>query len=123
MAHILLIEDQDDLRTLLHRALEEQGHSVTVARDGHEALRLYRRGTVDLVITDIQMPERDGLEVLMELRRDAPGIKVIAMSGGGRTVSSAVALEMAIPLGATATLTKPFRLEELFEVVERSLAA
>jgi DNA-binding NtrC family response regulator len=123
MARILLIDDEEGLRTMLHRALEEQGHAVTVAREGREALRLYRQNPAELVITDIQMPDRDGLEVLMDLRREFPGVKVIAMSGGGKAVSSDMALEMAIPLGASATLAKPFKLEELFEAVERVLAA
>jgi len=75
------------------------------------------------VITDIQMPERDGLEVLMDLRRETPDVRVMAMSGGGSVVSSAAALEMAVPLGAIATLAKPFKLEALFEAVDRALAA
>ena len=123
MARILLIDDEDGLRKMLRRALEEKGHSVTEAREGREALRLHRLNPADLVITDIQMPGQDGLEVLMELRRESPGVKVIAMSGGGRALTPAVTLEMAIPLGATTTLAKPFRLEALFEAVERTLAA
>jgi DNA-binding NtrC family response regulator len=123
VARILLIEDDDGLRVMLRRALEEQGHAVTEAREGREGLRLHRADPAELVITDIQMPDRDGLEVIMDLRRDAPGVKVIAMSGGGRAVSPTVALEMAIPLGATAALQKPFRLEALFEAVDRALAA
>ncbi len=69
------------------------------------------------------MPDRDGLEVIMDLRRESPGVKIIAISGGGKKVSSHVSLEMAVPLGAATTLTKPFRLEVLFEAVERLLAA
>lgn len=123
MARILLIDDEEGLRTMLRRALEGKGHTVVEAREGREALRLHRADPADLVITDIQMPDRDGLEVIMDLRREAPGVKVIAISGGGRAVSSTVALEMAIPLGAAAALSKPFRLEALFEAVDRALAA
>jgi DNA-binding NtrC family response regulator len=123
MARILLIEDDESLRTLLRRALEQQGHAVIEAREGREALRLHRQDPAELVITDIQMPERDGLEVIMDLKRNSPGVKVIAMSGGGTVLSATLALEMAIPLGATATLAKPFRLEALFDAVDRALAA
>jgi DNA-binding NtrC family response regulator len=123
MARILLIEDEDGLRRMLRLALEQVGHTVTEAADGREAVRLHRVDPTDLVITDIQMPEKDGLEVLMDLRRESPDVKVIAMSGGGRLVSHAQALEMAVPLGAITTLTKPFRLEQLFEAVDKALAA
>jgi len=123
MARILLIDDEEGLRSLLRRALEQRGHVVVEARDGREGLRLHRQDPAEVVITDIQMPDRDGLEVIMDLRREARGAKVIAMSGGGSVLSPVVALEMALPLGAFATLTKPFRLEELFDAVDRALAA
>ena len=123
MARILLIDDDDALRTMIRFALEAKGHAITEARDGREALRLHRLVPAELVLTDIQMPERDGLEVLMDLRRESPDVKVIAMSGGGSIVSSAASLEMAAPLGAIASLAKPFKLEALFEAVDRALAA
>jgi two-component system, chemotaxis family, chemotaxis protein CheY len=123
VARILLIDDDDALRTMIRVALEAHGHAVTEAGDGREALRLHRLAPAELVLTDIQMPGRGGLEVLMDLRRESPDVKVIAMSGGGSMVSSAAALEMAVPLGATASLAKPFKLEALFEAVDRALAA
>ena len=123
MARILLIDDDNALRTMIRLALEAKGHAVTEASDGREALRLHRLAPAELVLTDIQMPGRDGLEVLMDLRRESPDVKVIAMSGGGSIVSSTVALEMAVPLGAVASLAKPFKLETLFQVVDRALAA
>lgn len=84
MARILVIDDEDRIRRLLRAALEMEGHEVLEARQGDEALRLHRTMPVELVITDIIMPEKDGLEVIMALRHDAPKLKIIAMSGGGR---------------------------------------
>jgi two-component system chemotaxis response regulator CheY len=122
MARILVIDDEEPIRRLLTRALALEGHEVLEASDGREALRLHRAGPADLVITDILMPEQDGLEVIMTLRREAPGIKIIAMSGGGR-FKQTEALHMAEPLGAFATLRKPFALDAMLETVNLALAA
>src|SRR5215831_7102565 len=99
MARILVIDDEDPIRRLLRAALEQRGHQVVEARQGKEALDLHRSQPVELVITDILMPEKDGLEVIMALRREAPQLKVIAISGGGR-FRQTEALELAEPLGA-----------------------
>jgi len=122
MARILVIDDEDRIRRMLRAALEMEGHEVLEARQGEEALRLHRVAPVELVITDILMPEKDGLEVIMALRRDAPELKVIAMSGGGRFMQTD-ALHMAEPLGAFASLRKPFELDAMIETVKRALAA
>jgi DNA-binding response OmpR family regulator len=84
MARILLIDDDDTLRTMLRLALTNSGHTVTEALNGNEGLRLFRSANADLVITDLVMPETEGLEVLMELRKREPLSKVIAISGGRR---------------------------------------
>ena len=99
-----------------------EGHEVIEANQGDEGLRLYRAKPADLVITDIIMPEMDGIEVIMALRREAPQLKVIAMSGGGRFMQMEP-LSMAEPLGAFATLRKPFELDAMIETVKRALAA
>jgi len=122
MARILVIDDEEPIRRLLARALVGEGHEVIEAKDGREALQLHLATPAELVITDIIMPEQDGLEVIMALKRKAPGIKIIAMSGGGR-FGQTEALHMAEPLGAFATLRKPFALGTMLETVNLALAA
>jgi DNA-binding NtrC family response regulator len=122
MARILVIDDEDRIRRLLRTALEMEGHEVVEARQGDEGLELLRATPPDLVITDIIMPGKDGMEVLMALRREAPEMKVIAMSGGGQ-FGMTEPLQMAEPLGAFAALRKPFELDAMLETVKRALAA
>jgi len=122
MARILVIDDEDPIRRMLRAALEMEGHEVLEASEGEEAIRLYRATPADVVITDIIMPRKDGLEVIMTLRREAPELKIIAMSGGGR-FDLMEPLEMAEPLGAFATLRKPFQLDTMIETVRKALAA
>ncbi len=83
MESILLINDDEALRVALWLALERAGYSVLVARDGREGLQLFRGLPPDLVITDIVMEGQEGLETIQSLRREVPGVKIIAMSGGG----------------------------------------
>src|SRR6266498_1096036 len=99
-----------------------EGREVLEARQGDEALRLHRTTPAELVITDIILPEKDGLEGIMALRREAPQLNVIAMSGGGRFVLME-SLQMAEPLVAFATLRKAFELDVMIETVRRALAA
>jgi DNA-binding NtrC family response regulator len=122
MARILVIDDEEQIRRVLRRALEAEGHEVLEARNGAEALWLHRATPAELVITDILMPEKDGLEVLMALRREAPRLKVIAMSGGGR-LGQMEPLAAAKPLGAIAALRKPFELDAMIEAVRKALTA
>jgi DNA-binding NtrC family response regulator len=122
MARILVIDDEAEIRRVLRGALEMGGHEVLEASHGNEALRLHRSTPAELVITDIFMPEIDGFEVIMALRRDDPKLKVIAISGGGRLRHMAV-LQSAEQLGAFATLKKPFDLDAMLETVNQALAA
>lgn len=108
------------MRKMLSIMLTQRGHEVVEAGNGAEGLALQREQPADLVLTDIIMPERDGIEALMELRRRQPAVPVIAMSGGGR-VSATDYLVMAQKLGASATLAKPFSQDELFAAITRSL--
>ena len=112
MPHILLIEDDDLLRGMLKDQLEELGHTVTEANDGKEGLAQQTRTPADLVLTDLIMPEKEGIETIMELRKKWPGVKIIAMSGGGR-VTAANYLDIARRVGAGAVLNKPFSGGEL----------
>ena len=118
MATILIIDDEEGLRKLLHRVLEGAGHNVMEASNGHEGLELFRRKPADLVITDILMPDTDGMATTLELTREYPSVKVIAMTGaqGDRNF-----LEVAKRFGAHHTLMKPFAPEELREAVRQVL--
>ena len=114
MRSILVIEDDADLRLVLEQTLASAGYEVRTASDGKEASRLYQPNSPDLVITDIYMPNKDGLEVIMELRASFPRIKVIAISG---QVTQKNMLPVASSLGAVRTLSKPFRPQELLALV------
>jgi two-component system, chemotaxis family, chemotaxis protein CheY len=122
MARILIVDDEEPIRLLLRQALTMEGHDVIEACHGAEALRLHRATPAELIITDIVMPEKDGLEVIMALRRESPKVKVIATSGGGR-FHLMESLEMAGLLGAVAMIPKPFDPEEMLGAVRRALAA
>ena len=118
MATILIIEDEESIRLLLRSALEAAGYEVTEATNGRQGLELYRHRPTDLVITDILMPDQDGLETILELRRLAPEAKIIAISGGGQSGLLDL-LPIAEKLGAQWTLRKPLRRLELLEAIRQ----
>ena len=107
MARILLIDDDDAVRTAIVASLSRMGHAVVEARDGKQGLEMLPIVRPDLLITDLVMPGKEGFEVLMEVRKKTPALKVIAISGGGRQ-TAADGLQMARHLGAGRVLTKPF---------------
>jgi CheY-like chemotaxis protein len=116
MAVVLLVDDDESMRAIMQAMLRRLGHEVAVATNGNEALRLFRERTFDLVITDLIMPEREGLDTIRELRREG-NVKIIAMSGGGRT-SPATYLQIAKQIGASAILSKPFSHEDLKAAID-----
>jgi len=116
VARILIIEDDDRLREMLSRILQHEGYDVADAPDGKAGMRLHHEKQSDLVVTDIFMPEKDGLEVIRELRRDFPDVKIIAMSGGSPIVSMSY-LPTAKMFGAHHILSKPFKLKKFVESV------
>ena len=118
---VLLIDDEEALRTVLKTALEDAGFTVTPAENGSAAIAALEQGRFDLIITDVIMPGKDGIEVLSELHRIHSGIPVIVMSGGGRMPPEQY-LGMAQKFGARAILEKPFRMRELVETAKRVLA-
>jgi DNA-binding response OmpR family regulator len=120
MARIILIEDCNNLRRIFKKTLEYEGHEVFDAQDGKAAEKLYRERCPDLVITDIVMPNKDGIETIIELRRDFPGVKILAISGGGR-IGSQQYLNMAKSLGAHDILGKPFKQKDLVSSVRKLL--
>jgi len=119
---ILLVDDDVGVRQIAQQTLEGVGHRVVCAGDGRAASRAMAADAFDLVITDLLMPDRDGLELIEELRRSYPGVRIIAMSGGGR-VSAEEYLLIAKFLGANGLLGKPFHPRQLLAAVEQALAA
>ena len=118
MATILIIDDEEIIRALLRSALEAAGYEVTEAANGREGLELFRHRPMDLVITDIVMPELNGLDMLLELTREFLQAKVIAISGAGEEKN---VLDVARLLGARQTFEKPFSLPHLLGAVRYEL--
>jgi DNA-binding response OmpR family regulator len=110
MARILAIEDDNDLRGIIASTLSE--HTVREARNGKEGIEALRREPFDLVITDLVMPEKDGIESIVQIRQEYPKLKIIAISGATDELRRA-SLSMAKELGAVRTLAKPFVPHEL----------
>jgi len=124
-SRILVIDDDAPLRHSIRRALEQAGHDVLEAPDGATGVRLYRERGADVVILDIFMPERDGLEVIQNLQADGRHVKIVAMSGGGQSGQADVqmdTLKAAAVFGAARTLPKPVALKELLVTVHDLLA-
>lgn len=120
MASILIIEDDPTLRSLFKRFLGSKGYSILLAENGKEGLRLLREKHPDLVITDIMMPEMDGLELLMAIRNGHDSVPVIAISGGMRSLPVNF-LQNAKVMGARHVFEKPVSLDELLRAVEELL--
>jgi len=114
---ILVIDDEVDICDMTKLLLERAGHEVHCASDGRIALRMLDEQMFDVVITDMLMPDRDGLEVMADLRRKHPAVRIIASSGGGR-ISSDSYLQIARKSGAHALLAKPFTLRELHASID-----
>ena len=122
MATILVIDDDEAVRAGVRRLLERSGHATIEAAEGRKALRLCEAVEVDIVITDLNMPEMDGIEVIMALAERHPGLPVIAISGGGK-VPKELLLHGAGLLGAVTTLGKPFELVKTQDAVDTALAS
>ena len=117
MARILVIDDDEQLRRMLCMALRRAGYVVVEAGNGNEGLERFREAPTDLIITDLLMPEKEGLETIMDIRREFPDAKIIAMSGGGRA-GNLNFLRVAERLGAQRTIAKPFNLQALLAAVQ-----
>lgn len=116
-ARILIIDDELLIRDLLVNILEREGYETVTAIDGNEGIRLYRENPADLIITDLIMPKKEGIETIVELHRDFQNVKVIAMSGGGVNDPDSY-LQIAKTIGAVKTLAKPFNRKELLGAVK-----
>ncbi|HJR23710.1 MAG TPA: response regulator [Dongiaceae bacterium] len=120
-ASILIIDDDAAVSRTLSLILTRAGHQVTTVTRGRKGLELLSQGGFDLVLTDIIMPELDGIEAIRRIRTDHPGLRIIAMSGGGQ-IDKADFLHMAEALGADRVLEKPVRSERLLELVGSVMA-
>lgn len=117
MARILVIEDDDQTRDMLRTLLERHAYEVAVAPDGESGLRAFRSRPADIVLTDILMPGKEGLETIRGLLDEFVGVKIIAMSGGGR-LGNLSYLAAAEKLGASRVLAKPIDIPKLLETVK-----
>ena len=120
MSVILIIEDDRELREMLKTALLRKDYNVLEAENGKEALIHFKPGVTDLVITDLIMPEEDGLKVLIKIREIKKSIKIIAISGGGKAGPGNY-LDLAKALGADAVFSKPFSVNDLLLKIENLL--
>lgn len=120
MARILIVDDEVQIRMLLRQLLEKEGFEVDEAQDGLIALRKFRENPFDLVILDLIMPEKEGVETIIDLKKEFKDAKIFAISGGGR-VGPENYLKSAQRLGAVCTFTKPIENEELLKAVKELL--
>jgi len=127
MGSILIIDDEEDIRDALQMVLESVGHDVKVASNGNEAIEIQRGEPADLIITDIIMPGKDGVDTIKEIRQEFPGIRIIAISGGGgvqpteyvpEAIKTTAYLAAAKEAGADMAFTKPFERKELIQAVD-----
>jgi CheY-like chemotaxis protein len=117
MALILIIDDEPQIRSMLKLMLERDGYEVAEAPDGIEGIRTYRQNPADLIITDLIMPNKDGIGVIIDLKKEFPNVKIIAMSGGGLNKPEGY-LKGAKKLGAACTLTKPIDRGEMLRAIK-----
>ena len=119
---ILVVDDDASIRMFIRRVLEHHGYEVLEAPDGEKGILAYREAHPDLVLLDLYMPEKDGLETLRDLRQEAPNLRVVTMSGGGPKYDVSI-LQSARFLGSQSALVKPFTIGELLELVRNMLAS
>jgi len=131
MGSVLIIDDEEDIRDALSMVLESAGYDVKVASNGNEAVELQRDEPADLIITDIIMPEKDGVSTIKEIRQEFPGIRIIAISGGGGAqpteyvpdaITTTAYLAAAKDAGADRVFTKPFERKDLIKAVDELFA-
>lgn len=122
MKRILIIDDDEMIRELLRQILEKEGYEIIEASDGSKASLILSEKPTDLVITDIIMPDKEGIETIRELKKDYPNVKIIAMSGGGR-IGPIPYLKIAKSMGACKTFTKPIHRLELIAAVKELIGS
>jgi two-component system, cell cycle response regulator CpdR len=120
MPGVLIVEDDKELREMLKMSLLRSGFTVMEAENGKDAIAHFKPLVTDLVVTDLIMPEEDGLKVVIKLRELKPSIRIIAISGGGK-VGPGSYLNLAKALGADAIYSKPFSIKDLISKIENLL--
>ena len=120
MKRILVVDDEEQIRLMLSQMLSHAGYEVHTAENGDDGMAMVGRHDFDLIITDMIMPVKDGLKFIMELVRDYPDLKILAISGGGAIMAERY-LTMAGYLGDIATLEKPFKRDAMLTLVEQQL--
>ena len=123
MARMLVIDDDPSVRSLVSGLLEACGHSVVVAENGRAGMRAFEKDRIDLVVTDIVMPEQEGIATISAIRRLSPTVPILAISGSNTVGRYGDYLQAAEVLGASATLPKPLRPDDLIETIDRLLGA
>jgi len=121
MARILVIDDDPMARDIVVEILSQKGHQAVEACNGRQGLEQFHNADFDLVITDIIMPDVEGIETIIQLRKDKPDVKIIAISGGGK-ISAYSHLSLAEKFGVKKTLAKPFSKADLLTAVDELLA-
>jgi DNA-binding NtrC family response regulator len=121
MATILVIDDEAGILTYLEKMLEREGFKTLTAQNGNGGLKILKDNKVDLIITDIVMPEKEGLATIMDMKKRSPDIKIIAMSGGGSMRQPEGYLQMAKDLGAKYTFKKPFERDAMLSAIHELL--
>jgi DNA-binding NtrC family response regulator len=116
MSKVLVVDDDEQMRRLLRESFLRNGYVVDTAEDGLDAIKAIELQVPDIVILDLVMPNQEGIETLIQIKREHPSIPVIAVSGGGR-IAPKDYLDVASQLGATRTFAKPFRLEDVLKAV------
>src|SRR5919106_6088343 len=122
MARILVIDDQESIRRIVRRALEQDGHEVVDASDGEMGMAMLAHHSVDVVVSDIFMPGQDGILTLRQIRKQYPAVNVIVMSGGDSTGTLDLRRDAEL-LGAVKSLQKPFTAREIVDLVTSVLEA
>jgi YesN/AraC family two-component response regulator len=120
MKKVLIIDDEPAILQMMKRLVEKAGYLVELASDGEDGMILFEEGSFDLVITDIIMPKKEGIEIITAIRKNHPKTKIIAMSGGGKFAPEGY-LKSANMLGATRIFKKPFNHREMIDAIKELL--
>lgn len=117
MPNILIVDDEDDIREAFSSFLTKHGYTVKDASDGNQALKILADERFDLMVTDIIMPNKEGVETILSVREQFPDMKIIAMSGGGRNIAAEDALSFVENLGVSYTFQKPFNRNDMLNAI------